>query len=165
MIYFSSDSHHGHYNIIKYCNRPFTTVEEMDETIINNFNEVIMPNDTLYFLGDFSFGPQAPFRERINCNHIHLIRGNHDRQVQYNLFESVKDLNEYRGSGISIVLCHFAMRVWNKKHHGSWHLFGHSHGTIEDFDLSFDCGVDTNNFMPYSLDDVVKRMEAKINVE
>lgn len=162
-VFFTADTHFGHSNIIKYCNRPFSNVEEMNRTIIDNLNAVIAPQDTLYHLGDFSFGPQTPFREKINCNNIHLIRGNHDKQVDYKLFSSVKDINEYRTPDTTIIMCHYAMRSWNKKHYNSYHIFGHSHSTLEDFDLSFDCGVDGNNFIPWSLDEVIIRMQSKIN--
>lgn len=163
MVFFTSDTHFGHSNIIRYCNRPFNDKFEMDETIINNINSVVSPNDTLYHLGDFSFGPQDEFREKINCNNIHLIKGNHDKQIQYNLFASVKDMNEYKDKYKTIVLCHYSMRVWNKKHHNSWHLFGHSHGTLEDFDLSFDCGVDSHDFKPWSIDEIASKMQSKLN--
>ena len=95
-------------------------------------------------------------------DNIVLVKGNHDKQIDRKLFTTVQDIMEYNSSGINIVMCHYAMRVWNKKHHGSYHLFGHSHGTLEDFDLSFDCGVDGNQFQPWSLDEVVKKMEEKL---
>ena len=163
MVFFVADSHFNHTNIIRYCNRPFDSVEAMNQTIIDNLNAVVMPKDVLYHLGDFSFGPQNVFREQINCQNIILVKGNHDKQIQHSLFVTVKDMVEFNGSGCNIVLCHYSMRVWNKAHHGSWSLFGHSHGTLEDYYMSFDCGVDTNNFKPYSLDDVADRMKAKID--
>lgn len=163
-IFFSSDFHLDHYNIIKYCNRPFSTVKEMNDTIIGNLNKVVSAYDTLYVLGDFCFGQQSLFREQINCNSIILVKGNHDKQCDRSLFTTVKDMTEYNGQGVNIVLCHYAMRSWNKKHHGSYHLFGHGHCNSYDdpLSLSFDCGVDGHNFKPWSLDEVVKRMTKKL---
>jgi calcineurin-like phosphoesterase family protein len=89
MYFFLSDTHFGHENIIKYCNRPFTNVKEMDETIIKNINDRVAETDTLFFLGDFcmkrsseaSSAPQNAFdyyRNQIKCKNIIFIRGNHD---------------------------------------------------------------------------------------
>ena len=162
-VFFTADSHWNHANIIKYCNRPFQSVDEMNRTIIDNINAKVSSKDTLYFLGDFAFGPMAPFREQINCGNIVLIRGNHDRQIDRKLFSSINDIAEYKNNGLNIVLCHYSFRVWNKSCHDSFHLFGHSHGTlkIDEGSLSMDVGVDCNNFHPYSLDEIVKIMEYK----
>lgn len=89
-IWFTSDMHFGHTNIIKYCNRPFKSLKEMDKTIIRKFNERVKENDLVFFLGDFCFKrapketPDAPkeafkyYRNQLNCKNIIFIRGNHD---------------------------------------------------------------------------------------
>lgn len=171
MIFFTADTHFDHKNIIRYCNRPFQSVKEMNESIIDNWNTTIGKNDFVYHLGDFAFADaqrQEQIARSLNGS-IHLIRGNHDRQIP-KCFQSVTYLNEIRvedpdsphGKQV-IVLCHYAMRVWNKSHYGAWHLYGHSHGTLENDpnSLSIDVGVDTNNFKPYSYDDVKVAMFQK----
>ena len=83
-LWFTADTHFGHANIIRYCKRPFTSVEEMDQTLINNINELVQTEDTLYHLGDFSFGRQsktnnaARYLEQIKCKKVIIIPGNHD---------------------------------------------------------------------------------------
>lgn len=176
MIYFTADLHLGHENIIRFCNRPFQSVQEMDETIINNWNSVIKTDDLVYFLGDFHMGSRSEFRkyaDRLNGS-IYFIPGSHDKYPTRNCMiarggsyfsfnEPIMEINtnlvdEY-GNKRLIVLCHYSMRSWNKSHYASYHLFGHHHGKLEPYGLSFDIGVDTNNFFPYSLDDVEKKMK------
>ena len=80
-IYIISDTHFNHTNIIKYCNRPFDNVEEMNSTIINNWNSVINKDDIVYHLGDFILGTKYDLKDvasKLNGT-IYLIRGNHDR--------------------------------------------------------------------------------------
>lgn len=85
MEYIISDTHFAHFNIIGYCDRPFSSAEEMDETMIANWNRIVKPDDTVYHLGDFAFGRGSrekipEYVERLNGN-IVLTRGNHDRQT------------------------------------------------------------------------------------
>jgi calcineurin-like phosphoesterase family protein len=175
-IFFTSDPHFGHANIIKYCNRPFASVEEMDRTIIDRWNERVGKDDTLYCLGDWCIwrGSRsldeiaASYREQINCGRIVMIWGNHDKKGRKNpnfqkLFDGVYDMLEVEIGDQLIVLCHYAMRVWNKSHHGSFHLYGHSHGSLSDDpnSRSFDCGVDSFNFYPISFEEVVEIMARK----
>lgn len=185
MDWFTADTHFGHNNIIRYSNRPFTSVEEMDDVIINNINNLVQPGDTLWFLGDFCFGPRDPerfyrvaesYRNRIECNNIILIWGNHDpnrfahkREERDSagkfrrLFKDDYDLKQTTVMGQKIVLCHYAMRVWDKSHHGAWHLYGHSHGSLPDDpnSLSFDCGVDCHDYKPLNFNEVGEIMKKK----
>lgn len=176
MIFFTSDTHFGHHNIIKYTGRPFTSVYEMDEALIKNWNSVVGKNDTVYHIGDFSFrGPAATdsIISRLHGN-IFLVPGNHDRnfykhgkiRVLPELSEVyINDSDAHRGQQ-RIVLCHYALRVWNKRHHGAWHLYGHSHGSLLDdpASRSFDVGVDCWNYTPVSYTQVKEKMLTKINV-
>lgn len=165
-IYFTSDTHFGHFNIIKYCNRPFSTSEEMDNIMINNWNEVVQPEDEVFHLGDFSLGsnPASYYLDRLNGK-INLIVGNHEKSAlrEKNRFYSINDLLEVSVEKQRIVLCHYAMKVWNKSHHGSWHLYGHSHGTLPDDPnaLSLDIGVDCWNYRPVSIYQIRERMAKK----
>jgi calcineurin-like phosphoesterase family protein len=168
-IFFSADLHLGHKNIIEFCHRPFDNVEQMDQALIDNINRKIEPADTFYYLGDFTFGSLdrvTEYRQRINCKNIHLIKGNHDRLTdkQYQqFFTTVSMLKEIKADGEHITLCHYAMRRWNKSHHGSWHLYGHSHGDLPDDGLtySFDVGVDCTSYQPLSLAEVRQKMSVR----
>jgi len=167
--FFTADTHFGHANIIRYCNRPFSSVEEMDVEIIKKWNSKVGKNDTVFHLGDFAFGKtEFDFNKYYNAlnGKIVFIKGNHDSLAwaNRNKFESFSSgYYEANINGQLIVLSHYAMLVWNKSHYGSYSLFGHSHGTLPDNpnSLSFDCGVDTNNFYPYSFDEVRARMKKK----
>lgn len=190
-IWFSSDTHAFHKNICKGSTtwttfeagsshqslRDFENQEEMTEELVNRFNSVVKENDTLYHLGDWSFGGHENikrFRDMLNCKNIHLIFGNHDQHITpinspyRQLFSSCdyyKELNLkldkkwQQFKKIKIVMNHYAMRVWNQSHHGSLHLFGHSHGSLSDVNnRSMDVGADTNNLYPYHLDEILDRL-------
>lgn len=178
-IWFTSDTHFDHANIIRYCNRPFSNVDEMNETIIKNWNSLVKPDDDIYHLGDFSMSKDWSkwfyFLSRLNGN-IYLIRGNHDNKKVLDILETkttnlvwVKDYfefsiaNPFDKNKIVIIMMHYAMRVWNRSHHGSFHLYGHSHGGLTEDSIarSMDIGVDTNNFKPYSLEEIYKRLSKK----
>jgi len=166
--WFTSDFHFGHFNIIRYCNRPFTTTEEMDACIVDRMNQCVKPNDTLYFLGDFCMGSVekvAAYRKSLNCKTIHFVEGNHDKVTRklQSAFASWSSLSEIHVGKQGIVLCHYAMRVWPHHARGAWQLYGHSHGNLPDepLALSMDVGVDTHDFLPWRFDEVQAVMQAK----
>jgi calcineurin-like phosphoesterase family protein len=158
MIHFVSDTHWGHKNIIKYSNRPFNSVEEMNEKLILNWNEVVQPNDIVYHLGDFAFLPYDDLKKtarRLN-GEKHLILGNHDKEIIKNrsdllssgTFRTIQNYVELKNEGEFFVLFHYGQRVWNKSHHGSIHLYGHSHGSLPPHGRSVDVGVDCKEVSP-----------------
>src|SRR5258706_2853956 len=169
-IFFTADTHFGHKNIIKLCNRPFNDVDEMNREMISRWNSKVTKNDIIYHLGDFSFGgwnfASSIFQQLHGSTMV--LQGNHDdwyrnaTNINVHTIPNLSEINipelKIDGHEHKIVLCHYPMRSWNKSFHGSWHLFGHVHGTLEPYGLSFDCGVDTNNFYPYSLNDVKDKM-------
>jgi calcineurin-like phosphoesterase family protein len=161
MIWFTADTHFNHDNILRYCNRPFDTVEEMDEKIISNWNSIVSEDDTIYHLGDFCFGNTNKYLSRLRGNIIRL-KGSHDKDIQqpYMIVIEPEGLKDEYGNQRTIVLCHYALRVWEKSHYASYHLFGHSHGKLPPMGLSFDVGIDSNNFFPYSLADIETKMSA-----
>ena len=167
--WFTSDTHFGHANIIKYCNRPFANVGEMDDAIIENWNKVVKHDDYIYHLGDFCFGRDErdfnSYFRRLNGKII-FIKGNHDKltwRYRNAFFASYNSYNEIDIEGQKITLCHYAMKVWNKSHRGAWHLYGHSHGSLPDDknSLSFDVGVDCHEFKPINFEDVKHIMSKK----
>lgn len=166
-VWFTADTHFGHTNIIKYCNRPFQSSEEMDETILERFNSVIKPGDVLYHLGDICWSSYnlGKFFGRLNTQEVHVIRGNHDNKhgSEYSRFRSFQDLKSVstgvNGTLENFILFHYPMRTWKSKGRGGYHLYGHVHGRMAGIDRSMDVGVDTNNFYPYAAEEVVKLLK------
>lgn len=188
MDWFTSDPHFNHDNIIKYCKRPFANAKEMDECLIRNVNDYVATNDRLICLGDWVFPGRnnyaeiaKRYRDQINCRKIIFIWGNHDRKGRGNtqfmrLFDGCYDVLELNSGMQPLVLCHYAMRVWNKSHRGVWHLYGHSHYSLPDDpnSLSIDVGVDAaavylskdgvlkpENYRPLAFDDIKDLMGKK----
>lgn len=162
MLYFISDTHFNHTNIIRYCKRPFTDINEMNEAMIANWNNVVQDDDIVYHLGDFGMGNCHPILERLKGRKI-LIIGSHDKNLgnSKNLFETMTPMIEIQYKEQYITLCHYCMRVWPRSHYNSWHLFGHSHGKLEPVGKSWDVGVDKNNFIPLSFTQIEKIMEKR----
>lgn len=171
--FFVSDTHWGHKNIIQYSNRPYANVDEMNEALIKNWNALVKPEDTVYHLGDFAFMPYREFKNTVRRLNgiIHVILGNHDNVISNNVKDlissgslaSVQNYLEIKPAGQMIVLFHYGQRVWNKSHHGSIHLYGHSHGSLPPHGKSVDVGVDckeiTPEYRPIHLDEVLAYMK------
>ena len=182
--FFTADWHLFHNNIRlpNYCNRPFSSVEEMNEAILANHNAIVKPEDEVYILGDVAFSKAATV-ERVKWmlsrfnGKLHLIQGNHDKVALQcrNMFQWIKPLHElsipdpdgHHGSQL-VVLCHYAMRTWNKSHWGTYHLYGHSHGSLAEDpnSFSFDVGVDCWDFKPVNYEQVKQKMlKKKVNIK
>ena len=173
-VYFTSDTHFNHTNIAgpscskwKGGYRNFKSVHDMNETIIANWNKTINQHDIVYHLGDFAITSNEntiKFIRRLN-GQIHLIYGNHDKSSKAvaNHFTHTCDVKEINVEDQKIFLSHYAHRTWAKAHHGVWHLYGHSHGSLPDdpHSLSFDVGVDCHNFTPISFQQVCRIMSKK----
>lgn len=159
-IWFTSDHHFSHANILKYTNRPFADTDEMNRALVKNYKEKVKPTDQVYFLGDFAFGNHEKIL-RLLPGVKYLIRGNHDQKIsdakflQWG-FHFIKDVYELKlpNEKFGIWLSHYAHLTWPKKHFGNWHLFGHSHGKIIGQRLSADVGVDCWNYYPVSLEEL-----------
>ncbi len=154
-IFFIADTHLNHNNIIKYCARPFDSIQEMNEKIISNWNDRIKSNDVVYHLGDFGFGEECrKIFKRLNGQKFLLV-GNHDKNEVFGYgWGWVKDVYLFKIDNQSIWLSHYPHRSWPKSFHGSWHLFGHVHGRMNSYGLSLDVGVDAWNFCPVSFGQV-----------
>jgi calcineurin-like phosphoesterase family protein len=115
-FFFTADEHYGHANIIKYCHRPFASVEEMEAEIIQRHNEIVGPKPVVIHAGDFTLS-EKPFAEnyiqQLNGTHI-FLKGSHD----YWLKKSATVIWEREIEETHVVVCHFAMRVWPRSHHG-----------------------------------------------
>ena len=194
-IFFTSDNHFGHGNIIKYCERPFSSVEEMDAEMIRRWNRVVKANDIVYHLGDFTllgtkkaaeyflrlngkirilgttwhhdkkWMPRSNIKganlcvPKLGCTDFVSASGDHVVVLPALFVLEIAGLGDNRNSQV-VVLCHYPLAVWDRKHYGAWRLHGHSHGSYENDGLSLDVGVDCNQFQPVSLDDVIEKMMA-----
>lgn len=165
--YVTSDLHLFHKNILKYQpdTRQFNSVEEMNETIVERWNETVKPNDTIYDLGDFALAGVTKvltILPRLNGKKIHIM-GNHDHKSLWKKkitdhFEWVGDYKRIHIDGRVVVMFHYPIHTWEMKQYGSIHLYGHMHGTGIPMEntRSMDVGVDTNNFYPYNIQEVFK---------
>lgn len=167
MIYYTADPHLGHENVIKFSNRPFSNVEEMDNAIIANWRSVVQPNDDIYVLGDLIFksaDPEAYLKQL--TGKIHLIRGNHDtflkNKALERYFTSIDELLTIADNGRRVVLCHYPMAEWNGFYRNAVHLFGHIHNNrnlaceiMEKIPNCYNVGVDCIGFTPMTLDQII----------
>ena len=169
-IFVTADTHFNHINILKYCNRPFETIEEMNETIIKNWNETVSNNDLVYHLGDFMMGLSirnheasfVKFKELVSRlrGKIRLITGNHDKALikLCNMknecpFEVIKSRDFVRCQGRKIVMEH---RPTNT----DFLLHGHSHGNVKAKGfIRLDIGVDCWDYAPISLEEAVSKLK------
>lgn len=161
-VFYTSDEHYGHTNIIKYCNRPYKSVDEMNDDMIRRFNEKVPSTGFTIHAGDFYLGynkrrVQDTIISRLNGQHFFLM-GSHDKWMDN---RNSHEIVEFRIDGQPIVVCHYAMRVWPASHYNSWHLYGHSHGNLPSEGKSHDIGVDNTGFYPLSHEDIINIMKDK----
>lgn len=145
MIYFTADLHLAHKNVIRLCDRPFSSIEEMDEKLISNWNSIITNNDTIYVLGDFAWKRAKEYESKLLGNKIFLI-GDHDKQL------SGERMIITQLEGRWFTLCHWPLYSWNKQYYGAIHLHGHNHNNpIEPKENRINVGVDVWDFYPVSI--------------
>ncbi len=170
MIYFTSDLHFFHNNIIKHCNRPFNNNEEMDKILLINWNSRVRDEDEIYILGDLTLKGIAKVNSlvpKLNGKK-YLVRGNHDlfadkEELDSKLFEWIKDYYELNYEGMKFTLSHYPFASWNERIRGAVHLHGHIHAKEEyniknaiDGHYCFDVGVDAHNFFPVSIEEIIE---------
>lgn len=173
-LFFISDTHFHHKNILTFklgCGghlRNFSSVEEMDETIVNNWNSVVRPQDKVYHLGDFSLGKNPSIVCRLN-GHKRLVRGNHDLHklreytAQKNSFEEVYGVRHFKGCVLSHVPLHpSCLARWGINIHGHLHAnvvtngyFDMNGEPVVD-DRYFNVAVERINYTPISVEEVRK---------
>ena len=185
-IFFTSDTHFGHSKIIDYCKRPFSSIEEHDKALIQNWNNVVGQDDTVFHLGDFAYGNSqfiANIIKQLNGNII-LIKGNHDLRnmnpTLYNIFSDVVYQARILIDKQTVYLNHFPFLCFDHgdinlyKDNYSIQLFGHVHSgpltSSEDvnrlnilFPTQYDVGVDNNNYTPISWADVKNKIKQQID--
>jgi len=175
VIYFTSDTHFYHKNIISYCSRPWITVEDMNAGLIASWNNIVRDDDRVYHLGDFAFCGGAKARAIFDQLRgvKHLVAGNHDPKATRELpWASVRDYAEIKveldvqdeeGNDKmvmhDVILHHYLILSWNGMARGSWMLHGHCHGSLRDNgSLRMDVGVDPNYHRPVSVKTILNRM-------
>jgi len=187
--FFTSDTHFCHTNIIGYDARPFDSVEAHDEGLIERWNEVVKPGDTVYHLGDFAFAKDAAtvtyIVKRLN-GQKHLMFGNHDRDAVLksegwaSMREPYRELKFKMGGKTrqKIVLSHYPLLTWNGAHKdpGAWMLHGHCHKSLKQWapdengmaveveNTRLDVGVMCWDYAPVSLDTIAATMSGRTYV-
>jgi calcineurin-like phosphoesterase family protein len=193
-LFFTSDTHYQHSNIVRGVSkwdggldktRDYDTIDKMNSTIVNNINDVVGQEDILIHLGDWSFGgfdKIREFRNRLICQDIRLILGNHDYHIENNreniqeIFTSVSQYEVLEviaptshpifgpNNKYEFVLCHYPIASWNNMNKGRMHLHGHVHLPKHQRmsgGKSIDIGMDGNNLKPYELREVVSLLKDK----
>ena len=162
--------HFGHKGIIGLCNRPFDSVEEMDNTLINNWNATVRREDEIYILGDIFWckGEQAKAYLSVLSGKKYLVVGNHDKFLRDfgeidGWFEWVKDYAVVNYNGVKLVLFHYPIAEWDGFYKGAIHLYGHVHQSkiaslwTPSNIRAFNVGVDVCDFSPISINEVIMR--------
>lgn len=174
--YYTSDCHLWHKNIITYENRPFTSVNQMTEVIVRNWNAKVEPGDSVYILGDFIFSNDEAetirLLNRLNGNKF-MIYGNHDKIIRSSRLVQQKfswcrdyyvNYETINGIKTPIVLFHYPIQVWDRKHHESIHLYGHVHSNkdshhpmVNNLVNAYNVGMDVRNFEPVTLEEILRK--------
>jgi calcineurin-like phosphoesterase family protein len=183
-IFYISDTHFGHENVIKFDKRPFENVQEMNEGMMANWNSVVNKDDLVYILGDFMWkfkDEDFDFVKKLN-GRKRLIKGNHDKCHGSNfkrLFEAINDYEVIKDGDRTVVMSHFPMVAYDGSFRGrNVHLFGHCHITKEyDFILDYiqrnkcedypmrmyniGCMMEYMGYTPRTLDEILEKNEKK----
>lgn len=187
-VFFTSDTHFGHKNILRFCNRPWATIAEHDQALIQNWNNIVPEDAVVFHLGDFCYKgggfPTIQHLKGLLHGQIVLIRGNHDpdtRKTQnfqklQQLFTGVYDLLQIEVEGQRILMSHYPLLTWPHAYgqHPTWQLFGHVHlrkriTSLDAFTVEqccrptqYEVGVDLNGYRPISFQNLKERIEYQV---
>lgn len=168
MIYFTSDLHFYHTNVIHHADRPYSSVEEMNQALIDNWNQRVRASDEVYILGDVILKGASYANEILPQlkGHRYLIKGNHDRFAEQESFDKglfvwIKDYHELKYQNQRFILFHYPIDRWNHFYRSSIHLHGHSHNfsdynerNVESGFRRYDVGIDANKMAPVSIEEI-----------
>ena len=172
-IYYTSDPHFGHANIIRFCNRPFADVREMDEALIGRWNAKVGEGDDVYVVGDFAYrnAQAAATYLRHLRGRKHLVVGNHDRRwmrdaAAVSLLEDTAELADIVDCGRRVVMCHYPLMTWPGS--GSLMVHGHIHDDtrgaywplLAGCDRALNACVEVNGYEPCTLDELIENNRA-----
>ena len=177
LVWFTADLHLGHTGIIPACMRPFESVEEMNETLIQNYNTLVGKGDTVYILGDLMLGNSA---KGIDCikrmgGKLHIVRGNHDTDTRWEMYSELPNVVEQSNAIIfkykkhHFYLSHYPTLTGNLEKESltqmTLNLFGHTHQKTNfymDMPYMYHCGIDSHDCKPVLLDNIIEEMYAKV---
>lgn len=164
-VFVISDTHFGHGKIIEHCIRPFEDEDQMNKAMVDNWNSLVGPKDTVIHLGDVGWRNVHYWVTQLNGRKI-LVEGNHDNRMNAatrRLFAHVFPIWDTKVEGQRVTFCHYPMQAWNKSHRGSLHLHGHSHGGAEESmtHLRWDMSVDVWDFKPVPWDIIMDKYHHK----
>lgn len=168
MNFYIGDPHFGHKDIINFDNRPFASVEEMDQELIRRWNRRVRDGDDVYIIGDFCYKAEHKpswYLEQLN-GRKHLIIGNHDRETlndpdAIKMLASVDKMMPVKDGDQNIVLCHFPIAEWRGYYHGVWHIYAHVHGELNNAarfmltqERALNAGCMLNDYQPSVFDEL-----------
>ena len=169
--FLTADLHMGHDAVRYHSNRPFATLEAMNEALIENWNKAVKTGDTVYIIGDFAWRDHAHYLQALRGKKI-LITGTHDKMPRKVMDQFTQVIGDRHQPGILEVvidgqpccLCHYPLSTWNSSCHGSWHFHGHSHGSIEEQPdyLRCDVGVDIWHYAPVPWEVLKAKLSARV---
>ena len=183
-IFFTSDTHFGHDNIIKFCDRPFKNIEEMDYKLIENWNKKVPQDGLVFHLGDFAWGGYEfwkKIRDQLN-GEIILIKGNHDQKnmsttAEQELFSHVNWQMYIQIENRKLWLNHYPFLcyagVYREPHKLIYQLYGHVHSgpckkgqdiprLVYTYPMQYDVGVDNNNYEPISWEELNANIQKQL---
>ena len=187
-IFVTADQHFGHANIIRFCDRPFESVGEMDQVLINNWNKAVGADDIVYHLGDFTLGgidvARNYFKQLNGKIQVLANPWHHDKRwlpkkylgplvLEYPDFGGdighvnivppmvVLEIGGMREWPLAVTLCHYPLASWDRKNYGAWHLHGHTHKPNNSEEAILNVGVDCTNYYPLNLGGVLEFMYEK----
>lgn len=171
MIYYIADNHFGHGKVIQYCDRNFKDVIEMNDYMLECWNSTVRKDDDVYIIGDLAFRKDTLEEYIMKLNgKKHLIIGNHDNvflkrasdDILNKCFVEITQYKEIDDNGRLVVLFHYPIMDWNKKHYGSYHIHGHIHNReneVQEYSRNtnnmFNVGVDVIGYKPLALDELI----------
>ena len=160
MIYFVSDFHFNHKKMLE--TRPrFKSLEEMNETMIENFNSKVKENDTTFIIGDFSWSDPKEFFDRLNGRFM-FVMGNHDKQIFHKkIIKVIPGFYDTRNEDQKFTVCHYPMISWNCSHWGSWLFHGHHHSKTTFPGKIINVSVDALDYFPISWDEAKTEMQKR----
>lgn len=179
MNFYIGDTHFGHQLVLRFDNRPFSDVKEMDRVMIQLWNSRVQKDDNVYIVGDFAYRNEKPeewYLKQLN-GHKYLIIGNHDKKLLSNekamgYLEAADKMMHVSDDGKQICICHFPLAEWNGFYRGALHIYGHIHNRKDDAwefmktrTRAYNAGCMLHSYMPVSLRELIRDSENNLAQE